>query len=66
VRRTAKIDQFWGPEGVAMTDDNLHDLGQFRPLLAIQDVLLFLGECHLEGRFRISLLGLTAGVRESR
>ena len=49
-----------------MGDDDGHDLGQFRPLLAIHDVLLFLGERHLVGRFRISLPGLAAGVTEPR
>ncbi|MGD8268861.1 MAG: hypothetical protein PVH69_01720 [Desulfobacterales bacterium] len=66
VWRAAEIDEFFGAEGIAMGDDDLHDLGQCLPLLAIHDVLLFLGERHLVGHFRISLLRLTTSVIESR
>ncbi len=44
---TAEVDEFLGPEGVAENLKNLHEVGLFLALLAVQNSLLFRGQGQL-------------------
>ena len=63
VRRSTAVRKPLSPEELAVHDDRLEHLGHHRPLAAVQDVLLLLGQDHLVGTIGVVLLQAGIGTR---
>ena len=64
MRRSPAVGEPLCPEEFAVHDDGLEHLGHHRPLAAVEDVLLLLGQGHLVGIVGVVLLqaGIGAGA----
>jgi len=63
VRRSPAVGKPLGPEEFTVHDDRLEHLGHHRPLAAVEDVLLLLGQGHLVGIIGVVLLQAGIGTR---